>query len=122
MALINGVEINGSVSNRSPFQSPWRTHAAKPIACCANRVCALHSSRGAAAEESSSDWVPITEFTFLRERKCRGISPRLRELGYVEGWSIFIDYRRAEGTPDQFPALAGELSFVFPVVDGFDSD
>ena len=43
-----------------------------------------------------------------------GISPRLRELGYVEGWSIFIDYRRAEGTPDQFPALAGELFIRLP--------
>jgi putative tryptophan/tyrosine transport system substrate-binding protein len=33
----------------------------------------------------------------------------MRELGYVEGRNIFIDYRWAEGTPDQFPALAGEL-------------
>jgi hypothetical protein len=43
-----------------------------------------------------------------------GISPRLRELGYVEGWNIFIDYRWAEGTPDQFPALAGELFIRLP--------
>ncbi len=33
----------------------------------------------------------------------------LRELGYVEGQNIFIDYRWAEGRPDRFPALAGEL-------------
>jgi putative tryptophan/tyrosine transport system substrate-binding protein len=34
----------------------------------------------------------------------------LRELGYVEGQNISIDYRWAEGRPDQFPALAVELT------------
>ena len=33
----------------------------------------------------------------------------LRELGYVEGQNIFIDYRWAEGKPDRFGALATEL-------------
>ncbi len=33
----------------------------------------------------------------------------LRELGYVEGQTIFIDYRWAEGRPDRFAALAAEL-------------
>ncbi len=33
----------------------------------------------------------------------------LRELGYVEGQNIFIDYRWAEGRPDRFPPLAAEL-------------
>jgi len=33
----------------------------------------------------------------------------LRELGYVEGQTIFIDYRWAEGRPDRFPPLAAEL-------------
>jgi ABC-type uncharacterized transport system substrate-binding protein len=33
----------------------------------------------------------------------------LREIGYVEGRNIFIDYRWAEGTPDRFPALVGAL-------------
>jgi putative tryptophan/tyrosine transport system substrate-binding protein len=34
----------------------------------------------------------------------------LRELGYVEGQNISIDYRWAEGRPDRFPALAAELT------------
>src|SRR5215831_3073643 len=34
---------------------------------------------------------------------------RLRELDYVEGQNLVIDYRSAEGQPDRFPALASEL-------------
>jgi len=33
----------------------------------------------------------------------------LRELGYIEGKDIIIEYRYAEGNPDRIPALAAEL-------------
>jgi putative ABC transport system substrate-binding protein len=33
----------------------------------------------------------------------------LRELGYVEGKNITVEFRSAEGKPDRFPALADEL-------------
>ncbi len=38
-----------------------------------------------------------------------GFRQGLRELGYVEGQNIAIEYRYAEGRYDRFPALASEL-------------
>src|SRR5438034_11598769 len=40
----------------------------------------------------------------------------LRDLGYVEGRNIAIEYRFAEGRPERLPALAGELVRVRPDV------
>src|SRR6266705_510172 len=33
----------------------------------------------------------------------------LRDLGYIEGRNLVIEYRDAEGKPERFPALAAEL-------------
>src|ERR1700675_4612354 len=33
----------------------------------------------------------------------------LRDLGYVEGRNVVIEYRSAEGKPERYPALAAEL-------------
>ena len=41
--------------------------------------------------------------------RARAIRQRLRELGYIEGQNISIEYRYAEGKQDRFPELAAEL-------------
>ena len=45
----------------------------------------------------------------LESARSEAIRLALRELGYVEGQNIAIEYRYAEGKPDRFPELAAEL-------------
>ena len=41
--------------------------------------------------------------------RSEAIRLALRELGYIEGQNIAIEYRYAEGKPDRYPELAAEL-------------
>src|SRR4030095_1181908 len=41
--------------------------------------------------------------------RAEGIRLALRELGYIEGQNIAIEYRYAEGRPDREPELAAKL-------------
>ena len=41
--------------------------------------------------------------------RAEAIRLALRELGYIEGQNIAIEYRYAEGKLDRFPELAAEL-------------
>jgi putative ABC transport system substrate-binding protein len=45
-----------------------------------------------------------------------GFRQGLRDLGYVEGHNLLLEYRYAEGQPDRLPALAAELVRLTPDV------
>ena len=65
--------------------------------------------RGAAAEENPSDRVSIAGSAATASTRSEAIRLALRELGYIEGQNIAIEYRYAEGKRDRFPELAAEL-------------
>ena len=73
-----------------------------------------HGRRGAEAQAQQPKKVYrigyLSQFEPARESsRSEAIRLALRELGYIEGQNIAIEYRYAEGKPDRFPDLAAEL-------------
>ena len=77
--------------------------------CCSGVVCSWSDSRGAAAEESPTDRVSFDTDAATDSARAEAIRLALRELGYIDGQNIAIEYRYAEGKRDRLPELAAEL-------------
>ena len=66
------------------------------------------------AEAQQPKKVPRIGYLSSRDRvsdveRSQAVRAGLRELGYIEGSNIFIEYRFAEGKRERFPKLAAEL-------------
>ena len=80
---------------------------------------------GARAEAQQPAKIP--RIGYLAASSLSALAPRteafrqgLREIGYVEGKNIVIEYRSAEGKLDRLPALAAELVRLKVDVDRHD--
>jgi ABC-type uncharacterized transport system substrate-binding protein len=73
-----------------------------------------------AVEEQSAAKVYRVGFLTVGQTRSapifQALERRLRELGYVEGQNLMIDFRSAEGRPDRLPGLASELISLKPDV------
>ena len=76
---------------------------------CSGPACCCSHSRGAAANESPRIGYLSPTSPSVSPTRIEAFRQGLRELGYVEGKNIVIEYRYAEGKFDRLPALAAEL-------------
>ena len=92
-------------------RSPWSvvSKAVIGLALCAMLFALSYSASAQQPKKvprigylSNTD--PASEST-----RSEGVRLALRELGYIEGQNITIEYRYAEGKLDRFPELAAEL-------------
>src|SRR5688500_10116713 len=77
-------------------------------------LCALLLALGFAAQAQQPAKVPRIGFLNTNApaaftTRTEGFRQGLRDLGYVEGKNILIEYRYAEGKLDRLPSLAAEL-------------
>src|SRR5262245_60821676 len=77
-------------------------------------LCTLFLALGFPAEAQQPKKVPRIGYLSAYDAatdaaRAEAIRWALRELGYIEGQNIAIEYRYAEGKVDRFSELAGEL-------------
>jgi putative tryptophan/tyrosine transport system substrate-binding protein len=71
-------------------------------------VCGVKAQAQQPAKVHRVGFLTANDFSALAAR-IEALRQGLRELGYVEGKNIVIEYRYAEGKLDRLPALAAEL-------------
>jgi putative ABC transport system substrate-binding protein len=75
-------------------------------------LCAMLSALCSSAEAQQAKKIPRVGYLALRSGPSShrdAFVQGLRDLGYVAGQTVAIEYRYADGNPERFPALAAEL-------------
>ena len=76
--------------------------------CLRDRRVAARRAR-AAADEAAHHRIPGLKHAFFSNQTDRRHMPGLRELDWIEGCTVAIEYRWAEGQYNRLPTLAAEL-------------
>src|SRR5687768_5424387 len=83
---------------------------------CGLGAATVVGSPGTVAAQSRTPRIGVLRPTSASNPYTESFRQGLRELGYVEGQNIHIDYRYSEGHQDRLPALAAELVALKPDV------
>ena len=70
---------------------------------------AIAPAQAQQAEEDSAHRLPRRRFGHRRRAALQAFRQGLRDLGYVEGQNIIIDYRHVDRDFERLPELAAEL-------------
>jgi putative ABC transport system substrate-binding protein len=95
------------------------THAAAAGECMKKNIgcfvlCGWLCAFGVTAHAQQAKKIPRLGFLFVSSlssnlARVNAFRQGLRELGYIEGKNIIIEWRSADGKPDRLPAIASEL-------------
>jgi len=102
------------VKKGNRHQAPGNSSRAKNIGFTGFAVCALLYALCVSAEAQQPTKIPRIGYLSVTSRstspgRVEAFRQGLRDLGYVEGKTIVIEWRFAEGKPDRLPTLAAEL-------------
>src|ERR1700694_5275570 len=96
--------------HRRALRAGTRTSNRSDVAqCTAYATAAWPLAARAAADEAAHHRIPGLKHAFFSNQTDRRHMPGLRELGWIEGCTVAIEYRWAEGQYNRLPALAAEL-------------
>ena len=109
MKVVSSKTVSGSYSDnrKSAIQNPKWVGLALVIALTFALGGAVAQAQQPAGIHRIGILNPVSGSVF--PARVEAFRRRLRELGYVEGKNIFIEYRYADGKPERVPDLAAEL-------------